>query len=184
MTLSYIVIHCHTASYGFGGAKSDREMDYPITAAVRFLREKKVDFVPRLYDYVEKGGTAESARQLGVDEHAIVKTLVFETNEKRPLIVLMHGDRHVSTKNLARHLSVKSVEPATPERANRWTGYLVGGTSPFGLKTQMPIYVEKTIFDLERIYINGGKRGFLMEIEPNILGVVLNISAIETGIEH
>ncbi|MEP6787711.1 MAG: YbaK/EbsC family protein, partial [Acidobacteriota bacterium] len=120
-------------------------MDYPVTPAIRYLREKKVEFVPHLYDYVERGGTAESARQLGVDEHAVVKTLVFETNEKRPLIVLMHGDRQVSTKSLARTLRVKSVEPATPERANKWTGYLVGGTSPFGTRTAMAVYVEKTI---------------------------------------
>jgi Cys-tRNA(Pro) deacylase len=113
-----------------------------------------------------------------------VKTLVFETNEKKPLIVLMHGDRQVSTKNLARHLGVKSVEPATPERANKLTGYLVGGTSPFGLKTQMPIYVEKTIFDLERIYINGGKRGFLVEVEPSILKQALVTNDVEVGIEN
>ncbi|HMJ08489.1 MAG TPA: Cys-tRNA(Pro) deacylase [Pyrinomonadaceae bacterium] len=144
-------------------------MDHPITPAVRFLREKKVEFVPYLYDYVEKGGTRESAKQLGVDEHAVVKTLVFETNEKRPLIILMHGDRQVSTKNLARHLGVKSVEAATPEKASKLTGYLVGGTSPFGTKTKIPVYVEKTIFDLERIYINGGKRGFLVEINPAVL---------------
>ncbi len=138
--------------------------DHPITPAVRYLREKGVDFTPHLYDYVEKGGTRESAKQLGVDEHAVVKTLVFETNEKKPLIVLMHGDRQVSAKNLARHIGAKSVEPATPERASKHTGYLVGGTSPFGTKTTMPVYVEKTIFDLDHIYINGGKRGFLVEI--------------------
>ena len=157
-------------------------MDHPITPAVRFLREKKVDFVPHLYDYVEKGGTAESARQLGVDEHAIIKTLVFETNEKKPLIVLMHGDRQVSTKNLARHLGVKSVEPATPERANKCTGYIVGGTSPFGTRTVIPVYVEKTIFDLDKIYINGGKRGFLVEILTKELISLEYISEIEVGI--
>src|SRR6266571_4569823 len=101
-------------------------MDHPVTTAIRYLREKKVGFVPHLYDYVERGGTGESAQQLGVDEHAVIKTLVFETNEKKPLIVLMHGDRQVSAKNLARHIGVKSVEPATPERAAKWTGYLVG----------------------------------------------------------
>jgi Cys-tRNA(Pro) deacylase len=130
----------------------------------------------------EKGGTAESARQLGVDEHSIVKTLVFETNEHKPLIVLMHGDRQVSTKTLARHLGVKSVEPATPERANNWTGYLVGGTSPFGTRTAMPVYVEKTVFGLDKIYINGGKRGFLVEIRPNILQTVLQTERVEVGI--
>src|SRR5438105_3607695 len=128
-------------------------MDHPITPAIRFLREQGISFRPLLYNYVEKGGTAESARQLSVDEHAVVKTLVFETNDRKPLIVLMHGDRQVSTKNLARHLGVKSVEPATPERANKWTGYLVGGTSPFGTRTQMPAYVETTIFGLDRIYV-------------------------------
>jgi len=158
-------------------------VEFPVTAAVRYLRERKVDFVPYLYDYVEKGGTAESARQLGVDEHAIVKTLVFETNDKKPLIVLMHGDRQVSTKNLARHIGVKSVEPATPEKASKWTGYLVGGTSPFGLKTQMPINVEKTTFDLDRIYINGGKRGFLIEIDPVSLKDILKIEKVEVGYE-
>ena len=107
----------------------------PGYASGRFLREKAIEFVPHLYDYVEKGGTRESAKQLGVDEHAIVKTLIFETNETKPLIVLMHGDLQVSTKNLARHIGVKSVEPATPERASKWTGYLVGGTSPFGTRT-------------------------------------------------
>ncbi len=157
-------------------------MDHPITAAIRFLREKKVDFVPHLYDYVEKGGTAESARQLGVNEHAIVKTLVFETNEKKPLIVLMHGDRQVSTKNLARYLGVKSVEPATPEKASKWTGYLVGGTSPFGTRTAMPVYVEKTIFDLDKIYINGGKRGFLIEVDPKILEMMAKTEKVEIGI--
>lgn len=157
-------------------------MDYPITPAVRYLREKKVEFVPHLYDYVEKGGTRESAKQLGVDEHAVVKTLVFETNEKKPLIVLMHGDREVSTKNLARHIGVRSVEPATPERVTKLTGYQVGGTSPFGTRNAMSIYVERTIFDLGRIYINGGKRGFLVEIEPRVLRNILGVTDVEVGI--
>lgn len=146
------------------------------------MREKKVEFVPRLYDYVEKGGTAESAKQLGVDEHAVIKTLIFETNEKKPLIVLMHGDRQVSTKSLARHLGVKSVEPATPERANKWTGYLVGGTSPFGTRTPMPVYVERSIFDLDKIFINGGKRGFLVEIAAVEIVRVLDAKKVEVGI--
>ena len=157
-------------------------MEYPITTAVRDLREKGLNFVPHLYNYVEKGGTGESARQLGVDEHAVIKTLVFETNDKKSLIVLMHGDRQVSTKNLARHLAVRSVEPATSERANKFTGYQFGGTSPFGLKTQMPVYVEKTIFALDTIYINGGKRGFLIEIEPKVLKEALEAIEVEVGI--
>ncbi|MBK9155027.1 MAG: Cys-tRNA(Pro) deacylase [Chloracidobacterium sp.] len=158
-------------------------MDHPITPAVRFLREKKVEFVPRLYDYVEKGGTRESARQLGVDEHAVVKTLVFETNEKKPLIVLMHGDREVSAKGLARLIGVKSVEPATPEKASKLTGYLVGGTSPFGTRTAMPVYVEKSILSLDRIYINGGKRGFLIEIDPRVIPEILPAEEVEAAIE-
>jgi len=157
-------------------------MSYPITSAVRFLRENKVEFVPHLYDYVEKGGTRESAKQLGVDEHTVIKTLVFETNEKKPLIVLIHGDRQVSTRSLARHLGVKSVEPATSEKATKLTGYLVGGTSPFGTKMKIPVYVERSIFDLEGIFINGGKRGFLIHIDPNILPGVLEVTAVEVAV--
>jgi Cys-tRNA(Pro) deacylase len=156
-------------------------MDHPVTPAVRYLREKNIPFVPKLYDHVEKGGAKESARQLGVDLHAVVKTLVFETNEKKPLIVLMHGDREVSTKNLALHLGVKSVEPATPEKASKLTGYLVGGTSPFGTRKKMAVFVERTIFDLEKIYINGGKRGFLVEIEPSILESSLNAEDVHVA---
>lgn len=155
---------------------------YPATPAVRFLKEKKVEFVPHLYDYVEKGGTGESARQLGVDEHSVIKTLVFETNEKKPIIVLMHGDRQVSTKNLARHLGVKSVEPASPERATKWTGYQFGGTSPFGTRTPIPTYVESTIFDLDHIYINGGKRGFLVEINTVVLTETIDVEFAEVAI--
>jgi len=157
-------------------------MDYPITPAVRYLREKKIDLIPHLYDYVEKGGTSESARQLGVDEHSVIKTLIFETNEKKPLIVLMHGDRKVSAKNLARHIGVRSVEPASPERANKHTGYLVGGTSPFGTRTVMPIYAERTIFDLDTIYINGGKRGFLIEIAPSVINTFSHVVKVDVSI--
>ena len=156
-------------------------VDIPITNAVRFLRERKVDFVPRLYKYVEKGGTAESAKQLGVDEHAVVKTLVFETSEEEALIVLMHGDKEVSTKNLARHLGVKTVAPVTPDRASKITGYLVGGTSPFGTRTKLRVFVEKTIFQLDRIFINGGKRGFLVEIGPSVLRSI-DAQEVEVGI--
>ena len=156
-------------------------VDFPITRAIRELRKEKIDFTPRFYNYVEKGGTRESAKQLGIDEHAVIKTLVFETNEKKPLIVLMHGDREVSTKNLARHIGVKSVEPATAERATKWTGYIFGGTSPFGTKTRMPVFVEKTVFDLDKIYINGGKRGFLVEIGPRDLRS-LSINEVEVAI--
>jgi Cys-tRNA(Pro) deacylase len=154
-------------------------MNYPITPAIRVLREKKIEFEPHVFEYVEKGGTRHSAEVLKVDEHAVVKTLVFETNEKKPLMVLQHGDFQVSTKELARILNVKTIAPASPERANKLTGYFVGGTSPFGVRTKMPIYAEATIFDLERIYINGGKRGFLIAIEPRVLHDVLEIEAIE-----
>jgi len=159
-------------------------MNYPITPAIRIFREKKIEFEPFVFDYVEKGGTKHSAEVLQVDEHAVVKTLIFETNEKKPLIVLQHGDLVVSTKELARILKIKSVAPVTPEKANRLTGYLVGGTSPFGTKTKMPVYAEKTIFDLERIYINGGKRGFLTAISPKVLKEILPIEEVEVGIEN
>lgn len=156
-------------------------VDFPMTSAVRFLRESNVVFVPHIYDYIDKGGAAEAARQLGVDIHAVVKTLVFETNEKKPLIVLMHGDREVSTKNLARQLGVRSIESVPPERVTRLTGYLIGGTSPFGTRTEIQVYAERTIFGLERIYINGGKRGFLVEIDPEVLRM-LDLIEVEVGI--
>lgn len=156
--------------------------DYPITPAIRVLREHKIDFEPHVFDYVEKGGTKHSADVLGVDEHAVIKTLIFETDAKKPLIVLMHGDLQVSTKNLARFINAKTVSPVTPEKANKLTGYLVGGTSPFGTKTKMPIYVEKSIFELEKIFINCGKRGFLVSISPVVLNKVLRSEAVEVGI--
>ena len=157
-------------------------MNYPITPAIRVLREYKVEFAPHVFDYVEKGGTKHSSEILGVDEHSVIKTLIFETNDKKPLIVLMHGDLKVSTKNLARYLKVKTVAPIAPDKANNLTGYLVGGTSPFGVKTKMPVYAESSIFELEKIYINGGKRGFLVEIAPDILQKVLPIQKIAVGI--
>jgi Cys-tRNA(Pro) deacylase len=157
-------------------------MDYPITQAIRFLRQKKVNFEPHLFEYVEKGGAKHSAEVLGVDENSVIKTLVFETNEKKPLLVLMHGDLQVSTKNLARHLKVKSVSPAMAEQATKLTGYIFGGTSPFGIKKKMPIYTEQTIFELDKIYINGGKRGFLVEIDPQVLKNVLRVEGVKVGI--
>ena len=156
-------------------------MKHPVTQAVRFLRANKIEFRPHVYRYVENGGAAHSAAELGVDEHSVVKTLVFETTDRVPLLVLQHGDREVSAKTLARHLGAKSVAPVSPERATRLTGYLVGGTSPFGTKTKLRIHAESTIFDLERIYINGGKRGFLIEIEPRVLVEVLGAERVEVG---
>jgi len=157
-------------------------MDYPITPAVRLLREKKVAFEPHLYDYVEHGGTRHSAESLGVDEHSVVKTLVMETEAKKPLIVLMHGDREVSTKNLARQLGFKSIHPCDFAQAQKHTGYLVGGTSPFGTRAKLHVYAERTIFELPKIYINGGKRGFLVSIDPAVLKEVLNAEEVEVAI--
>ncbi|HLL16514.1 MAG TPA: Cys-tRNA(Pro) deacylase [Pyrinomonadaceae bacterium] len=158
-------------------------MDYPVTAAVRLLRERKVEFEPHLYAYEERGGTRHSADALGVDEHAVVKTLVMETEARKPLVVLMHGDREVSTKNLARAIGAKSVQPCDPAKAQKHTGYLVGGTSPLGTRTRLPVYAERTIFELPKIYINGGKRGFLVSLDPQDLRALLPIEEVEVGIE-
>jgi len=154
----------------------------PVTPAIRVLREHEVEYTEHLYDYEEHGGTAHSARQLGVDEHAVVKTLVMDDDIRRPLIVLMHGDREVSTKNLARHLGTKSIAPCKPEVATKHSGYWVGGTSPFGTRKPMPVYMERSILDLERIYVNGGRRGFLVGILPADLVRVLQPELVEVGI--
>jgi Cys-tRNA(Pro) deacylase len=146
--------------------------EFPITPAVRTLRAANIAFVPRLYEYVEKGGTTESAKQLGVDEHTVVKTLIMEDEKKQPMIVLMHGDKEVSTKNLARAINVKTITPCTPDTANRHTNYMVGGTSPFGTRKAMPVYAQASIRALAKIYINGGKRGFLVEISPSDLEIL------------
>jgi Cys-tRNA(Pro) deacylase len=140
--------------------------DFPITPAVRILREKKVAFTPHLYDYVERGGTAHSAASLKIDEHIVIKTIVLEDEGKHPLICLQHGDRDVSTKNLARILRVKTISPCDANVASRHTGYMVGGTSPFGTRKSIPIYLERSVSALPLIYINGGKRGFLVALEP------------------
>jgi len=146
----------------------------PVTPAVRILRQAGVAFTEHPYAYVEHGGTAHFAREAGLDEHAVIKTLVMEDDGKKPLVVLMHGDREVSTKELARALGVKSVRPCPPETAERHSGYMVGGTSPFGLRRPMPIYVEGSILELPRIYINGGKRGFIVGLAPQDLVRILN----------
>jgi len=152
------------------------------TPATQFLRKASIVFTEHPYDYEEQGGTKVSARELGVDEHAVVKTLVMQNEAAKPLIVLMHGDCTVSTKNLARQIGCKSVTPCAPEIAQKHSGYLVGGTSPFGTKKRLPIYVEKTILDLPKIYINGGKRGYLVGIAPNALIVHLNAVAVECAL--
>jgi Cys-tRNA(Pro) deacylase len=143
------------------------------TPATQMLRRAGAAFTEHVYEYVEHGGTAESARQIGVDEHAVVKTLVMQDEKARPLIVLMHGDRQVSTKNLARAIGCKEVRPCTPEAAERASGYQVGGTSPFATRKAMPVYVEASILELDRICINGGRRGFLVGIEPRLLTELL-----------
>jgi len=152
------------------------------TPATQWLRAHGVEFTEHPYGYVEHGGTAESARQLGADEHAVVKTLVMQDEKAQPLIVLMHGDKQVSTKNLARAIGVKSVEPCKPDVANRHSGYLVGGTSPFGTRKAMPVYVEETILSLPRILINGGRRGYLVGIEPAVLTGVLGARAVSCAL--
>jgi Cys-tRNA(Pro) deacylase len=154
----------------------------PSTPATRLLREKGVAYTEHPYRYEERGGTAVSARELGVDEHAVVKTLVMERDDGEPLVVLMHGDREVSTKALARRLGCKSVQICRPEVASRHSGYLVGGTSPFGTRKAMPVYVERTILELPRIWVNGGSRGFLVALDPRELVRVLGAVPVEVAI--
>ncbi len=154
----------------------------PETAATRWLRSHGLPFVGHLYDYVEHGGTRESSQQLGVDEHVVVKTLVMEDDKKQPLLVLMHGDLVVSTKELARQAGRRTVEPCKPEVAHRHSGYLVGGTSPFGTKKPMPVFFEASISGLERMFINGGQRGFLVELAPAPALAVLAAKPVSVGI--
>jgi Cys-tRNA(Pro) deacylase len=154
----------------------------PVTAAIRDLRAHHVEFTDHLYEYEEKGGTAVSARELGVPEHAVVKTLVMEDDDRDPLIVLMHGDLKVSTRELARIIGVKTISPCNPDTANRHSGYVVGGTSPFGTRRKMPVYMEETILELPLIYINGGKRGYLVGIVPGEVVRVLGPKLVKVGI--
>lgn len=149
-------------------------MDIPATNAIRALRAAKADFEPLPYAYVEHGGTRQAAQCLGVDEHLTVKTIVMETDAKKPFIVLMHGDREISTKQMARAIGVKSVTPCLPDTATRHTGYLVGGTSPFGTRKPLPVYAEESLFSLPEIYINGGRRGLLVKISPDVLDRVVH----------
>ncbi len=152
------------------------------TPATAFLKQHGVAYTEHPYAYEEHGGTEVSARELGVDEHAVVKTLVMEDQDGKPLLVLMHGDRKVSTKNLARQAGLKSVVPCKPEVANRHSGFLIGGTSPFGTRKAMPLYAEKTIFTLPKIYINGGRRGFLVGIAPSELARVHKVTRVEAAL--
>ena len=152
------------------------------TPATQLLRRHGVSFTEHVYEYVEHGGTAESARQLGVDEHAVVKTLVMQDERAQPLIVLMHGDKQVSTKNLARGIGAKSVEPCKPEVAQRHSGYMVGGTSPFATRKAMPMYVEETVLALDRICVNGGRRGYLIGIAPSVLTDLLGAKPVNCAL--
>ena len=152
------------------------------TPATQMLKAHKVAFTEHPYEYVEHGGTAESARQLGLDEHCVIKTLVMQDQDAKPLIVLMHGDCTVSTKNLARQIGAKSVEPCKPEVANRHSGYLVGGTSPFGTRKQMPVYIEQSILDLPRIAINGGRRGFVVQLDPRVCVELLSAKPVQCAL--
>ena len=161
-------------------AKKDRHVSQ--TPATQLLRQAGVAFTEHPYDYVDHGGTAESARQLGVPEREVVKTLVMQDDKAQPLIVLMHGDRQVSTKNLARDIGAKSVEPCKPEVAQRHSGYLVGGTSPFGTRKAMPVYVEATVLELPRILINGGQRGYLVGIAPQVLVELLQAQPVRCAL--
>ena len=149
------------------------------TPATACLREHGVPFSEHVYDYVEHGGTAESSRQLGVDEHSVVKTLVMQDEDAKPLIILMHGDREVSLKNLARQMGAKRVEPSKPEVAERHTGYRVGGTSPFGTRKALGIFVERSVLSLPLIYINGGRRGYLVGINPRVLVDLLKAQPVD-----
>jgi Cys-tRNA(Pro) deacylase len=155
----------------------------PETPATQYLRQHHIAYSNHLYNYEEHGGTRVSARELNVGEHAVVKTLVMEDENNKPLIVLMHGDRKVSTKELARQSGRKKIEPCAPEVAHRHTGYQVGGTSPFGTKKQMPIFIEKTILDLPLIYINGGRRGFLVGVHPHDIVRVLSPGVVEAALK-
>jgi Cys-tRNA(Pro) deacylase len=154
----------------------------PMTPAIRLLKKENVAYTGHLYDYQDHGGTAVSARELGVDEHSVIKTLIMEDENKNPLVILMHGPLQVSTKNLARFIGVKAITPCSPDTAARHTGYLVGGTSPFGTRKAMPVYLEETILDLPKIYINGGKRGYLVCIDPGELVRLLKPVAVRVGI--
>lgn len=153
-----------------------------VTSAMRVLKEHHVIFGEHSYKYVDRGGTAVSAKELGIDEHTAIKTLIMEDEAQKPLIILMHGDREVSTKELARQMGVKKVSPCTPDDAHRHTGYMVGGTSPFGTRKRLPIYAEESILELPKIYINGGRRGFLVSIDPKELLRVLKPTIVHVAI--
>ena len=155
----------------------------PVTPAVRFLRGAGVSFTEHPYEYVERGGTSTFAHQYHIDEHMVIKTLIMEDDAMRPFIVLMHGDREVSTKELARHMGVKRVGPCTPQTAQKHSGYMVGGTSPFGTRKALPVYMEESILEYPKVYINGGRRGYLIGIDPRDIVRTLKPELVNAGIE-
>jgi len=155
---------------------------YPITPAVRALRAAGVPFEQHLYDFVEHGGTRHAAAELGVDEHAVIKTIVLQTDRREPLIVLMHGDKEVGVGMLVKAMGAKSVAPCDAATAQKHTGYLLGGTSPFGTRIPLPVYAERTIFDLAAVYINGGKRGFLVSLSPASIRHVVPVRDVDVAV--
>ncbi len=161
-------------------AKKDKHVSE--TPATQWLKAKQVAYTEHVYDYVDHGGTAESARQLGRPEHEVIKTLVMQDDKAEPLIILMHGDKQVSLKNLARAIGVKQVEPCKPEVAQRHSGYMVGGTSPFGTRKEMRVFVEATVLDLPGILINGGRRGYLVGLPPQVLVELLAAKPVQCAI--
>ena len=154
-----------------------------VTAAIRLLRQRAVPFTEHEYRYEDRGGTTVSARELGVDEHAVVKTLVMEDEHRQPLLVLMHGDRQVSTKQLARQIGRRAIQPCDPAMAQRHTGYMVGGTSPFGTVKRLPVFVERSILDLDVMYVNGGRRGLLVRLSPSALIDVLAATPVDVAVD-
>ncbi|MDO4879617.1 MAG: YbaK/EbsC family protein [Neisseria sp.] len=156
---------------------------YPVTPAIRFLRAGQIGYTAMQYPYEEHGGTAHCAACLDLDEHAVIKTIVLENENRQGLIVLMHGDRQISTRNLARQLAMRHIQPATPEQARKWTGYFVGGTSPFGCKTALPVYAERGIWDLPVMHINGGRRGLLVSVAPSPALAALGAQPVDAAAE-
>ncbi len=154
----------------------------PSTNATRLLKQQGIAYTAHFYRYEDRGGTRVSARELGVDEHAVIKTLVMEDDQKRPLVVLMHGDCEVSTRELARLVGARSVQACKPEVADRHSGYQVGGTSPLGTRRAMPVYVERTVLELPRVYLNGGSRGFLLGLDPRVLSGLLTPTLVDVAI--
>jgi Cys-tRNA(Pro) deacylase len=158
--------------------------DHPVTQAIRMLRDKKIIFTPHLYPFVEHGGTRHVSEYFLIPEHQVIKTLIMEQGDNKPFIVLMHGDCEVSTKQLARELKVKRVSPCEENDAQRYTGYMVGGISPFGTRTKLKVCAESSIFELDRIFINGGKRGFMVEIKPEDLEKAFAVTKIHAALKE